>query len=72
MMPMVMFDDGGLFRGGGPAEHDLAGGAELPLVLGKALPHTLRIGDGGLAKPECIRRAGIGIRLRVGAGAERR
>src|SRR5664279_2407928 len=53
------------------AEHDLAGGAELALVLGKALRHPRLIGNGVLAKPHRVWRAGIRILLRVGDGWER-
>ena len=59
-------------RGRGPAEHDLAGGAELPLVFGQALRHPRLVGNGVLAKPERVRRAGIRILLRVGDGRQRR
>ena len=53
---------------GGTAEYDFAGGAELALVMGQALRHARHIGDGILAEPERVRRAGIGVRLRVGDG----
>ena len=52
-------------RCGGPAEHDLAGGAELPFVLGQALSHPVLVRDRVLAKPKRIRRAGVGVRLRI-------
>jgi hypothetical protein len=54
-----------------PIEHDLAGGAELLFVPGKAARHPPYIGDGVLAEPHHIRRAGIRILLRVGEGWER-
>ena len=66
----VMVDGRRFARGRGPAEHDLAGGAELPLVFGQALRHPPLVGNGVLAKPERIRRTGIRILLRVGDGRE--
>jgi hypothetical protein len=48
-----------------PIEHDGAGGAELLLVLHKALGYATHIRDSVQAKPHCIRRTCIDILLRI-------
>ena len=53
------------------AECQGTGGAELPFVLGKAMDHAIYACESVLAKPHCIRRAGIYLLLGVGDCRER-